>query len=221
MGRPGVNSQILLDRLEGRPTQAEQLSFEELMAVETKPIPSRTRRRAPAQRAAKPVSGRHQDVRLYLTVMLKTFVELTDAGLVRDAPFEVQFGQGVVYQPDIVFIANSNFDRVHDTYIEGPPDIILEIVSLDSTALDRGEKFAVYEQHGVREYWLIDPLRELVDLYHLGPDGYYDEYRPDIGGRLRSRVLKGFTLEIDLLWKRILPTTTEIVEMAQAMVGQH
>lgn len=216
-----MNSQILLDRLEGRPTQAEQLSFEELMAVETKPIPSRTRRRALGQRTAKPVSGRHQDVRLYLTVMLKTFVELTDAGLVRDAPFEVQFGQGLVYQPDIVFIANSNFDRIHDTYIEGPPDIILEIVSLDSTALDRGEKFAVYEQHGVREYWLIDPLRELVDLYHLGPDGFYDEYRPDIGGRLRSRVLKGFTLEIDRLWKRVLPTTTEIVEMAQAMVGQH
>ncbi len=80
------------------------------------------------------VTGRHQDIKLYLTVMIKAFVEMTDAGLVRDAPFQVLLPDGQIYQPDIVFIANSNFDRVHETYLEGPPDIAVEIVSVETTA---------------------------------------------------------------------------------------
>jgi hypothetical protein len=72
----------------------------------------------------------------------------------------------------------------------------------------------------VREYWLLDPLRELVDLYVMGPAGWFTEYRTDIAGRLHSRVLKGFVLDTNLLWKKILPTTVESVEMVQAMIGQ-
>ena len=50
-------------------------------------------------------------------------------------------------------------------------------------------------------------------------DNLYDAFRPDLAGRFNSRVLKGFTLEVDRLWKRVLPTTAEIVEMAQAMIN--
>ncbi len=217
-----MDAVALLDQyqLESRPAQIEQMTFEELAGLEQDHPPAAGRRKAPARGVAAPVSGRHQDVRLCLTVMLKTYAEMTDAGLVRDAPFEARLSPGIIYQPDVVFVASSNFDRVYDTYLDGPPDIVVEVLSAESTALDRGEKFVAYERAGVREYWLVDPLRELVDLYHLGPDSYYGEFRPDIAGRLRSRVLKSFTLDTDLLWKRVLPTTAEIVELAQAMLSQ-
>ena len=214
-----METRSLLDELNDRSADAEQMSFEQLLVEGDAPSP-------PADQPAKvhdvtaPVSGRHQDVRLYLTVLLKTFVEMTDTGLVRDTPFEVHLNNDLIYRPDIVYIANASFDRVHDQYIEGPPDIAIEVLSRDTTAVDRGDKFVAFEASGVREYWLIDPVRELADLYHLGPDGLYDEFRPDIAGRLRSRILRGFTLDLDLLWRRVLPTTSEIVEMAHAMVSQ-
>ncbi|MBN1312797.1 MAG: Uma2 family endonuclease [Anaerolineae bacterium] len=224
-----MDTEALLDELEHGPLQIEQMSFDSLVdSSEDAPFVSHHaqapgarngHRHAPPQTQAA-VTGRHQDTRLFMAVMLKTFVEMIDAGLVRDAPFQVHLGTGKQYEPDITFVANSNFDRVHDTYIEGPADLIVEVLSEETTARDRGEKFVAYEAAGVREYWLLDPLRELVDLYVLEADGWFTEYRSDTAGRMRSRVLKGFMLDTNLLWKKILPTTVESVEMVQVMVSQ-
>lgn len=214
-----MDAETLLDQIERRPVAGEQMSFEQLETPDARSAEVEPEGEAEAEKPSAPVTGRHQDVRLYLTVLLKTFVELTDAGLVRDAPFQVRLDDGRTFVPDIIFVAYSNFDRVHETHIEGPPDIAVEVSSPESCALDRGEKFVAYEAAGVREYWLIDPVRELVNLYHLGPDGYYDEFRPDTAGRLRSRVLKGFVLDGGTLWRRVLPTTMEIVEMVRSMLN--
>lgn len=218
-----VDTAAILDELEQNTYRGEQMSFEQFAVVPTRrPAHPRSGGQPASGKSPAPasVTGRHQDIKLYLTVMIKAFVEMTDAGLVRDAPFQVLLPDGQIYQPDIVFIANSNFDRVHETYLEGPPDIAVEIVSVETTAADRGDKFVAYESMGVREYWLIDPVRELVNLYHLGPDERYDEFQPDTAGRLRSRVLRGFVLDPSQLWRRVLPTVAEAVEMAQAMLGQ-
>ena len=224
-----MDTEALLDELERGPLQIEQMSFDSLVHSEEGESSTSHHIQTPAaQNGSKPgqlqaqtaVTGRHQDTRLFMAVLLKTFVEMTDAGLVRDSPFQILLGQGKQYEPDIAFVANMNFDRVHDTYIEGPADLIVEVLSEETTALDRGEKFVAYEAAGVREYWLLDPLRELVDLYVVGPDGRFGEHRPDTAGRLRSRVLKGFMLDTNLLWKKNLPTTIESVEMVQVMVSQ-
>jgi Uma2 family endonuclease len=224
-----MDTDVLLDELaQGtamtRARPVEQLSFEQLVAprgsagsssFESAPTPLLRKK---AIDFAPPVSGRHQDLRLYLTVLLKTYTEMLDAGLVREAPYRVHLPEGGSIEPDILFVSNSNFDRVHDTYVEGPPDIVIEISSLDTTAADRGEKFVLYETLGAREYWMLDMEREMVGFYHLGPNGHYLEFRPDMAGRYNSRVLKGFVLEVDRLWKRVLPRTQEIVELAQAMI---
>lgn len=228
-----METDAILNQLEGQTSGQEQLqlSFEELFApLEDSKTPARQSNGqahpAPARKAASPaaqpapsVSGRHQDVRLFVTVLLKTFVEQTDSGIVREAPFEVRLDDGLVCQPDVIFVSHSSFERMHDQYMEGSPDVIVEVLSADSTAADRGEKFVLYEKFRAREYWLIDPVRELAYFYCLGPDNLYDDTRPDTAGRLRSRVLKGFVLDVGKLWGRVLPTTVETVEMVQAMVN--
>jgi Uma2 family endonuclease len=223
-----MDTETLLDELECGPLQVEQMSFDSLGFSSDEepsapyhshgPVTGRNGKATAAK--AQAVTGRHQDTRLFVAVMLKTFVEMTDAGLVRDAPFQVWLDNGSVYEPDIVFVASSSFDRVRDTHVEGAVDMIIEVLSEESTAQDRGEKFIAYEASGVREYWQLDPLRELVNLYLLGPDGRFDEGRPDTAGRLRSRVLKGFVLDTNLLWRKLLPTTIESVELVRTMVGQ-
>lgn len=226
-----MNVDAVIDRLEQRSVDDErlQLSFDELIDLPAAERTAAERKKAEREKKlvsrprvdppAESISGRHQDIRLYLIVLLKTFVEMVDAGLVRDAPFQVRLADHLTYEPDIVFISNSAFDRVQETYIEGAPDIIIEVISPHSTAADRGEKFVHYEQYGVREYWLIDPIRELANVYHLGPDDLYDDTRPDTAGRLRSRVLKNFILDTNKLWGRVLPTTVETVDAVKAMVS--
>jgi len=224
-----MDTEALLDQLEREREQSQQMSFEEMPPREaslslarhsasTRVITPRKPTQLPASLPV--VTGRHQDVRLFLAVLLKTFVEMTDSGLVREAPFWVKLSSGIPFEPDLLFVSSSNFERVRETFVEGAPDLIMEVVSTESTAVDRGDKFVAYETAGVREYWLLDPLRELPNLYVLGPDGHYDESRPDTAGRLRSRVLKNFVLDTSSLWRRILPTTVEIVESVQEMINQ-
>jgi Uma2 family endonuclease len=69
-----------------------------------------------------------------------------------------------------------------------------------SRVRDRGEKFYEYEEAGIPEYWLIDPLRREVEFYQLDARGRYRTILPDAEGVYRSRVLPGFWLRVRWLW---------------------
>jgi Uma2 family endonuclease len=58
-------------------------------------------------------------------------------------------------------------------YLDGLADLVIEIISPESTSRDRGEKFYEYEMVGVRGYWLVDPQRELAEFYLLDAQGRY------------------------------------------------
>lgn len=107
--------------------------------------------------------------------------------------------------PDLLFIAKEHADRLGDTCLDGPADLVVEVVSPESIARDRNDKFAEYEAAGIPEYWLLDPnLREAL-FYRLGEDGRY--YAAPIGedGIYRSAVLPDFALRIAWLWQRPHP----------------
>src|SRR5687768_16717845 len=62
--------------------------------------------------------------------------------------------------PDLLFVAADRLQIIKPTYVEGAPDLVIEIVSPDSLARDWREKYLEYEAAGVREYWVIDPMSE-------------------------------------------------------------
>ncbi len=153
-----------------------------------------------------PASARHQDLATFLAAVLRFFVEAHQLGRVLTAPFQMKIGPDLPgREPDILFIAREHLDRLQNTYLAGPADLVVEIISPDSRARDRGEKFYEYEQGGVREYWLLDYLRRQAEFYQRGSDGIFRLVPVGEDGIYRSAVLEGLWLKVEWLWQDPLP----------------
>jgi len=149
-----------------------------------------------------PASDRHQDLARFLTTVLGIYVETYDLGVVRPAPFQMKLERG--REPDLLFVASEHLDRLKETYLDGPADMVVEIVSPESVGRDRGEKFYEYAQGGVPEYWLIDPQMEWADFYRLEGNRYRAAFSGETG-EYRAPVLPGFWLRVEWLWQEPLP----------------
>jgi Uma2 family endonuclease len=148
-----------------------------------------------------PISDEHTDVGAFLIAILLSFVQHHRIGTIKYDPFQMKTGPGSPGRaPDILFVANRNRRRLHSTFLEGPADLVVEIISPDSRTIDRVTKFREYEEGGVREYWLIDPARRRAEFYRRGRDGRFSLMAPDMQGVFRSAVMKGLWLKVDWLW---------------------
>ncbi|MFN4217968.1 MAG: Uma2 family endonuclease [Candidatus Bipolaricaulia bacterium] len=158
-----------------------------------------------------PASSRHQDLSGFLTAILRAYVEAKQLGVVRSAPFQMKLGLSG-REPDLLFVAQEHLERLKESHLDGPADLVIEIISPESRLRDRGEKLAEYELAGVREYWLLDPDEKRADFYILSSDGRYDRRRPQPNGRYRSEVLGGFELDTNWLWRSPLPPVLEVLK---------
>jgi len=166
-----------------------------------------------------PASDSHQDISRFLIALLSHVAEHDDAGIVRPAPFLVRLPPPLqrAREPDIVFVAREHLDRLRPTYLDGAPDLVVEIVSPESVARDRGEKYVEYEQAGVREYWLIDRDRRQAEFYLLGADGRYRLALGGSDGEYRSTVLPRLRLEVEWLWRDRLPKLIDVLRTLELL----
>jgi Uma2 family endonuclease len=159
-----------------------------------------------------PASYVHQRVADFLLKILGVYIEQRELGRVISAPFQMKTGPALSgREPDLLFIAQENLHRLKNTYLDGPADLAVEIVSPESRLRDRGEKLAEYEMGGVREYWIIDPGEQRADFYVLATDGRYERQRADGRGVYRSRVVAGFWLKEEWLWQEPLPKVLSVL----------
>jgi Uma2 family endonuclease len=157
-----------------------------------------------------PPSTRHQDVVLFLAALLRTFVEFFQLGQVLVAPLEMKvMPDSNAREPDILFVATENLLRITDKKLEGPADLVIEVISTESVTRDRDDKFFEYQDAGVREYWIIDPRprRQRADFYVLDSQGRYRPASPDEDDSYRSTVIPNFWLDSNWLWQEELPDT--------------
>jgi Uma2 family endonuclease len=99
-------------------------------------------------------------------------------------------------QPDLLFIANDRLNIVKEKFVEGAPDLIIEVLSPGNPALDRRTKFRVYAQAGVREYWMIDPDAGTVEINVLRGQAYAPLGSFGAGDQTRSEVLTDFSVSV-------------------------
>ena len=153
-----------------------------------------------------PPNVAHQNLAMFLSVLLRLFVEEQETGSVLAAPFlmripNIERGR----EPDLLFVAADHMDRFTPTHLAGPADLVVEIISPESVARDRGDKFVEYEAAGIPEYWLIDPERKQADFFVLVEDGHYRAAALDEQGRFHSHVLVGLWVKPTWFWQDPLP----------------
>jgi Uma2 family endonuclease len=155
-----------------------------------------------------PASDRHQDLARFLTSVLGVYVETHSLGVIRPAPFQMKLEHG--REPDLLFVAQEHLKRLKETHLDGPADLVVEVVSPESVGRDRGEKFYEYAQGGVPEYWLIDPQTKQAEFYQLEEGRYRVAFSGD-EGRYQALVLPDFWLRVEWLWQDPLPAVLDVV----------
>jgi len=141
-------------------------------------------------------SPRHQIVQSNLFFEISRFVRANQKGRVVSAPLDVQFSDTDVLQPDLLYVNQDRLDCIGEQSIEGAPDLVAEILSPATAHRDLTEKKRLYEAHGVREYWVVDPETEAVEVFRNSENKFEQAFRVVESGIVGSTVLDG--LEIDL-----------------------
>jgi Uma2 family endonuclease len=108
---------------------------------------------------------RHQIVSRNLERILANYAEENDWGEVLDAPIDVVLSETTVVQPDILFILRDRERVIKKNCIEGPPDLMIEILSPGNERLDRLIKMKQYSLLGVPEYWILDYEARILEQY--------------------------------------------------------
>ena len=129
--------------------------------------------------------------------------ESKDLGLLYADPFQLRLAVAAAGRaPDLMFVRTEHLDRVQEKFLDGPADLVVEVLSPGTERVDRGDKFYEYQAAGVPEYWILDPVREVADFYVLDDAGVYRSANVPPDGQFESTVLTGFRLQVEWLWSR-------------------
>ena len=133
---------------------------------------------------------RHQRVLRGLWSALIRIVMDSGRGEVLSAPLLVEFpGTGDRVQPDLLFVSRERRAIIGEKQVTGAPDLVVEILSPSTAHRDRGIKLDLYARHGVREYWIADPVEDVVDVWRFADEPGHERFSGELPVRLgRERV---------------------------------
>jgi Uma2 family endonuclease len=139
----------------------------------------------------------HQKISRRISAAFEAFLVEQPIGDFFYAPIDVFFDNFNNTQPDLLFIKNDrSFIIDLKNGIMGAPDLIVEIISPSSIKIDRFDKKEMYKIFAVKEYWLIDPKNQTVEIYVFENDEYKLHQFLETEGNVDSTVMKGLELDI-------------------------
>jgi Uma2 family endonuclease len=156
-----------------------------------------------------PSNEDHSEAVNWLFVLLKMFVDKHQLGRAMQTDFMVRLPKRRRL-PDLFFVSKNSKAKFTRTYLQGAPDLIVEIVSPDSESRDWRDKYLDYQSAGVREYWVIDPASQSAEFYALKRGKYAPMAVND--GVIRSQVVADFWIKVDWLWQHPSPNVYELAK---------
>jgi len=189
---------------------AEELAFQQITATKEK-YTYEDYRRLPEGAPYQLIGGMlvmtpspstfHQIVSMRLGVKLASHVMENGLGLVLYAPMDVYLGETETYQPDLIFIAKDRLAIVEPDRINGVPDLVVEILSPGTAYYDLRKKYRVYEEKGVKEYWIVDPEEQSVEIYTLQDGKFSLTQRAEKRGEVESPYVQGFAVAVERIFE--------------------
>jgi Uma2 family endonuclease len=144
---------------------------------------------------------RHQSIAAQLFVAVHRYVRDNSLGRVWFAPLDVVLSNHDVAQPDILFVSNARSGIITEANIQGGPDLVVEVLSPATSGYDRGYKQVLYSRHGVREYWLVDPGAETVEVLAQDQRGMALHATYHVGETLTSPLLIGLSIDLAQIFR--------------------
>ena len=116
---------------------------------------------------------RHQFIVHNLAMSLGLHVIKQNLGEVLTSPLDVRLSQDTAFQPDVIFVSNARAGIILENWIEGAPDLVVEVSSPSTATYDRATKLPIYAESGVSEYWLVDSQAKTVEVLNLQGKKYF------------------------------------------------
>jgi Uma2 family endonuclease len=143
----------------------------------------------------------HQQLLQNVIFAMDVFVSAHDLGEMILSPVDLYFNDKELFMPDISFVSHERKHIMTAERLIGAPDLVAEILSPSTGYYDLTHKKFVYEQEGVREYWLVYPEERRVEIYTNSDDGFQLYSQARRAGTVKSLVLNGLELSIDAVFE--------------------
>lgn len=142
-----------------------------------------------------PPNTRHQRMLNYINTEINMYIRKNNGECeVFPAPFAVFLNDDDMnyVEPDISVICDKN--KISDKGCQGAPDWVIEIISPSSMAMDYFTKLFQYQKSGVREYWIVDPIKQRVTVYFFEKE-LVEEY--SFGEEIPVGIYEGFSIKVE------------------------
>lgn len=142
----------------------------------------------------------HQTIVTNLIVLLKPLARLI-GGKVFSAPLDVYLDNQHVVQPDVMWIAPESRCSVGEKRLQGAPDLVVEVLSPATARHDRTSKFHLYQDYQSEEYWIVDPVHKLVEVWQLQEKTFVQQGIFGPSQTFDSPVLGGHTIDVTAIFE--------------------
>jgi Uma2 family endonuclease len=148
---------------------------------------------------------RHQAIVVRLVLAIGNHLQANPhLGRVFVAPLDVVLSNHDIVEPDVLFVATDQTAILTEKNVQGPPALVVEVLSHSTRKRDAQAKRRLFERTGVREYWLVDPELDTVQVLRLSAEGKLvrvAELSADDDGVLTTPLLPGCALSLRSLFE--------------------
>lgn len=140
-------------------------------------------------------------------VLMAFFDDFDPEGELFFAPLDVTLTSRNVLQPDILFVSGSRREIMRQERIDGPCDLVVEIMSPTNRRKDRLQKMEIYRKSGIPHYWIVDPEEDTLEAFMLKDESYTLVFAGGPSDKFNHPSFPGLDLDLDKVFHRpVIPS---------------